>query len=206
MAREVGCFSGVMAVVAGIILGLAGLTAVGYMWADSKVFSKEPKEVLSEDWNRMDEAALAVKLVPAAVSSKSKKKVRNRVTLTQKETNYIIQRYIVPDLDKTRVSVQLGDTAMVLDFSSKLPNGRFLNGTMRANISGEDGDFDVEVSSLKTGRYQWEQELLPTAAHYLEGMLEMQSFFHNDPWLLTGFEQDGKRVKAELEVGGEKSP
>jgi hypothetical protein len=91
---------------------------------------------------------------------------------------------------------QFGDTATIIEFSVLAFEGRYLNGELRAHISGDDGDFQVTAYGLETGGFTWPRQAMPHVAKWLEGVLETQTLFKNDPWRLA----DYKAKKGDLKV------
>ena len=198
MERGCGCFWFSLAVLLGLVLGVVGLGAAGYWWANAKVLAHEPMAMPVEKWGTLDEAALTVKLAPLALAIKQNKQTERELVLKANEANRLVDRYILTGPDDYRVRMSFGNTATAVLFSRKVMEGKYVNGELRADISAKDGDFEVEVIGLRTGEYKWPKPLLPQAARWLEGILETQSLFQNDPWRVMDYSYQKDKLKLKV--------
>jgi hypothetical protein len=189
-----GCVSFFGAVALGVVVGVIGLLVVGYFWVDKRVLSDAPLEISREGWSRLDEAALTLKLTPAALSIKRGKENEHSLSLDAEEANRLVDQYVLNGLPDSRIDLSFGDTTTIIGFSKKLAEGMYLNGELEAGITAKDGDFEVDVKRLKTGTYEWPRPFLPQVARWLEGTLETQTLFQNDPWRIMDYSVQKKNL------------
>lgn len=200
MGKGCGCTGAAIAVALGIILGIAGLGLAGYFWVDTRILAPEPMEIPKTKWTAVEEAAIALKLAPVIRAVKKNRESEHKVTLRPREINHLLDDYVLPDLGDLDLDVAFGDTVLIIRFSRRETEDRYLNGELRAVISGEDGDFEVTAHSFKTGKFDWPKPFLPRVAQWLEGVLETQTLVKDRPWRLRGIEQKKNGAKVVVEV------
>jgi hypothetical protein len=191
----------VLAALAGLIVGTMGLAGAGYLWASARLLDPAPLSYSSVGWSPAEEAVLAVKLAPVAHSLAKGEAKHFSLTFTSDEANRLFQEQLLraPAMAMSG-SLQFGDTAAEISFSRRLFGAKYLNGKLRAAITGGAGDFEVQVFSLCLGRVKCPRPLLPELGHWLEGALETNKFFSREPWRLRGVSHSRKVVTVELET------
>ncbi len=197
-----GCLGYLIAVMAGVVLGVAGLLVFGYVWANASLLSDGPMQCEQTKWGVVDEAALTVKLSPVLYAIKRGNESEHEVTLSPKEVNQLLQAYPLPELGDPVLKVQCGDTLIRVRYSKCVFAKKYMNGMMRARVSGTGGDFKVSIKELHTGKVKWPKALLPQAAKWLEGLLETQNCLKDEHWRLEGIEQKNGKIKALVKVEG----
>lgn len=204
--RGCGCLGFVTAVAVGVLAGVIGIGVAGYLWLDKSVLSDQPLELEKPKWSVMDEAAMTAKMAPVAASIKLKKEATYDLTFKPKEVNWLLDEYLLPgQADDLEIAVSMGDTAMIVDFSQRLL-GKYLNGQLRAKVTGQEGDFEVEAYGFKTGDFTWPPELLAQVGQWAEGILETQKLFRDDPIRLWGISHDKKEIKLTVKTLAEQAP
>ena len=200
MKKGCGCASFILAVALGLALGTIGLGVVGYFWVDQKVLSKEAAAIEPLKWSKLDEAGLSVKLAPAALSIREGKEVEHKLKLKPREADRLIDRYMIANSEEIQLRLAFGDTATVIKFSVLAYEDRYVNGELRADIKAEDGDFEVTAYSLKTGEFEWPGQAMPHVSKWLEGTLETQTLFKDDPWRLMDYQTGKGDLKIKVKI------
>jgi len=199
-----GCFGFALAIIAGLALGLAGLGAAGYYYLDRKILSDQELNFAVSDWNAGDETVLSAKLVPFARALRNRQEFMGQVSLTEREADRLLESYGLNELGAGGGEVVFGDTAMTVEFSRPLKNGKFLNGELRAGIAAENGDFEVAVYKFRTGEYTWPRFLDPAVRYWLEYLLDTQRLFKKQPWRMLGFSLGPGECRLTIKVLPEK--
>lgn len=198
MNKGCGCVGCGAAVAVGLIIGLIGLSVAGYLWLDKNVLAKEPMPI-SKTWNALDKAAL-LKLAPVAIAARIGRESEKTISLRADEMNYILQEQVLSTKGPTQADVAFGDTVLIIHFAHRLSNGKYLNGELRAEITGQEGDFTVKVFKLTTGSYVWPGWVNSMLAKYLEGSLETQTFLKDQPLRITGLAHDHKSMRVTIKT------
>ncbi len=200
MDKGCGCLGFALAVTVGVFLGLAGLGIAGYVWLNTRVLSDQPAKIDRPKWTKIDEGLFAVKLAPVYLAIKQEKESLHTVNIKPKEANRLWDECVAPYLEESVADVSFGDTAAVIAFSQRATQDKYLNGEIRLNVSGENGEFEVKIYSLKTGDWVWPRSFLPWAAYYLRSRVERQPDCANRPARLLGLYHDKKGLKATIKV------
>ena len=200
-----GCMKFGCAIVAGLVLGLGGLSVALWLWAGVNVFSPKPA-VVPPEWGAFREAALSVKLAGAFVAIKRGQEKDFEISLRPDELNHLLAQRLPQMFKKTDLAVDAGDTATIIRFSRQIKPGRYINGEVHANITGHDGQFEVKVLLVKTGRKDLPHSLFYPVSRWMENTLETQLPFKDLPYKLTGFHQDGKNLVVNIHTRGKTGP
>lgn len=192
-----GCIKFLLAVIAGLVLGVGGLAGAAWLWAGVNLIAKEAT-VTTGDWGALREAALTLKLAPAALALKRGQEKELEISLKPEELNHLLDQRVPEQFQKTRLALAAGDTATVIRFSRQLEPHKFVNGEIRADVTGSSGQFEVKVKRVQLGKKE-----LPHSVHYLvsrwiETTLETQVPFKEDRYKLTGFRRDGNNFKVTI--------
>jgi len=195
-----GCIGFVMAVLAGVFLGLVGLSVAGWFWLDRKVLDREPLELVKKEWTAEDEARLAVKLAPAVESIEKGIEKDFSLSLSEREADRLMDLYVLEEPVEAELGLEKGDTALVVRFSSRVSGKRWVNGILRAEIKGREGDFETRVYQFVTGQVVWPRTLYPQVAQWVEGLIETQAPFKNEPWKLTAVDHGGEDIEVKIRI------
>jgi hypothetical protein len=200
MRKGCGCYGYLLAILAGLVLGLGGLSVAGYVWATGKVLSPNPVALAHKDWSAKDEAALAMKIAPIARAIDSKEDKSFSLNLTPGEANRLFQEYLVRQDRQVSGELLEADDAFVFKFSRRVKKDGYLNGELRCEVSGSGGKFTAKALSLKAGRQAMPDALLPELGHWIEGALETQKPFQKESWRVTGISRGKGGVTVDVKT------
>jgi hypothetical protein len=200
MRKGCGCYGYVLAILAGLALGLGGLLFAGYMWASSKVLDKDPVVFRIKDWSAQDEAALALKIAPVARAVEKQEEKNFSLTFTPPEANRLFQEFLIRGHKDLSGEIVCGDTAFIVKFSDRVELSRYINGELRADVSGSGGKFTVKAHSLKAGHFDLPKPFLGELGHWIEGTLATQKLLQNEPWRLQGVTRSKNSINVEIKT------
>lgn len=207
MRKGFGCCGVIAAVSAGVIIGVFGLAVAGYYWLNHQALGDEPVR-FERTWTAKEEARVAAKLFPRALAHKAGKESERRVELSAAEANYLLEGVILKNTG-ARAELVLGAQELTIRFS--VPVGgksvwvkehKYLNGELAGKFAGRNGDFEVELSSLRLGGFTCPDPLLSWGAYWLRGQLERQAFFRDERLALMGLSHNARQLDLTVQIKG----
>ncbi len=208
MEKKGGCCGCVTAVFAGLVLGFVVLFIIGYYWINTKVLSTESVSYPDMEWTAKDKAGFTAKMAPAYFAMKNNRATEHKISLNPKEANHLVKDYILAEIPNSDAELVTGDTALTVSFSIPIhdESNKFLNGKLRAQVSGEREDFEVKLYSLRTGDYDWPPVTHAWIAYWLRGSLETNSFLEDKPVVLESLSHDKEGLNMKISVQKRKTP
>jgi len=207
MRKGYGCCGVVAAVSAGVIIGVFGLAVAGYYWLNHQALGDEPVK-FERTWTEREEARVAAKLFPPALARKVGKESEHRVELSAAEANYLIEGFILKNTG-ARTELVLGEQELTIRFSAPvggksvwIKDHKYLNGELTGKFAGRNGDFEVELFSLRIGGFTCPDPLLSWGAYWLRGQLERQAFFEHERLKLMGLSHTARQMGLTVQIKG----
>jgi hypothetical protein len=198
MGKRLGCLGLIAAVIAGLVVGVLGLGLAAYFWAGTNLLEAQAS-VEYPKWSALDEAVLAVKLAPTYIALKRDREETRELSLRPAEVNHLLDQHLPPMFKQTLLALDAGDTATVFIFS-RAAGGRFVNGEVRAEVTGGEGAFEVKILKVRVGKKFLPHSLFYPVSRWMESMLETQTPFKDQRFRVTGFRQEGKVFKVDIKT------
>jgi len=207
MKKGCGCCGFMAAVFVGVIIGAVGLSVAGYHWLNHQALGDEPVK-FERTWTEKDEARVAAKLFPPALAHTVGKESEHAIELSAAEANYLLEGVILKNTG-ARAELVLGDPELTLRFSAPVggksvwvKDHKYLNGELAGKFTGRNGDFEVELSSLRLGGFTCPDSLLSWAAYWLRGQLERQPFLQDERFKIIGLSHRGPKLELTVQIRG----
>lgn len=198
MRKGCGCYGYLLAVLAGLVLGLAGLLTAGWFWAAGKVLSPAPAVLTQKDWSAKDEAALALKIAPVAKAIEGRESKDFSFSLTPAEANRLFQEYLRRQGWGLSGELLTDEGAFKVRFSERVKQGRYLNGELRAEVSASGGKFTAKALSFQAGNWKLPPGFLAELGYWIAGALTTQKPFQREPWRLLALGRSNGAITVEV--------
>ena len=195
-----GCFSFTMAVLVGLLFGGVGLSVTGYYWLNNSVLADDPVKIERPKWTAMDEGAITVKLAPVYLALKQDRESIHDIHIRGKEANRLWDECVMPMLGESIVNIDFGDKEIKIKFSHRAGPDKYLNGKIKMEISGLNGDFEVKINHLKTGEFVWPEQILPYVSYWMKGQLERKPHCAGKPVRILDIKHNKKGMDTRIKV------
>jgi hypothetical protein len=195
-----GCLSFMMAIMVGLLFGGVGLGVTGYYWLNNSVLHDDPVKIERAKWNAVDEAAITIKLAPVYLALRQNRESIHNFRIRPKEANRLWDECVMPMLGESIVDISFKDNNIIMEFSHRAGPDKYLNGKLEVEVKGTNGDFEVKVNRLKTGKFVWPEQLLPYVSYWMVGQLERKPHCYGRPVRLLDIKHSKKGLDVRAKV------
>ncbi len=163
-----GCFGmfviGIVAIIAAIVIAVG--TGLYYSWHN--LLSDEPLDIEPRELSWQSKQALKVRLLPVQQAIEKNKASKFRLTLTDREANYVLQELLDRQKIGSKAQVLFNDDEVDLKFTRPLKKLLYLNIEVEASARVKDGAPEIFLKEACIGYYCPEGYVLSLGSNLVE--------------------------------------
>lgn len=188
-----------------ILLGVLLLAVIGagvsYLWAVRHLFEPAPLVMEKPELGLLRDKLLQYQLKSVRSALNEQQNGRFELKLDEKELSALVDSNLPPWLGEKFSEVTLDpDDQLNFRLSRKWREGKWLNLEARAVVAAEQGNFTVQLRTLRLGACHCPALALAQLSHLVEVVLEQNPSLRGKPWRIREFHQERGRVRLSVET------